>query len=100
VTATETVVNWYEKARGFLKLRQLAYLRALDPQTESGRMVLEDLAKFCRANDTTFMPDQRLSDVLVGRREVWLRIQEHLRLSEDQLWAIYGNKQLPTNQGE
>jgi hypothetical protein len=100
MSAVESVVNWYEKARGFLKLRQLAYLRALDPKTESGRLVLEDLAKFCRANSTTFLEDPRLSDVLVGRREVWLRIQEHLRLSEDQLWAIYGNKQLPPNQGE
>jgi len=26
---------------------------------------------------------------LDGRREVWLRIQQHLQLSEDALWKLY-----------
>ncbi|MBM4071984.1 MAG: hypothetical protein FJ271_24120 [Planctomycetes bacterium] len=43
--------------------------------------VLADLAKFCRAGESTFHPDARVHAVLEGRREVWLRIQKYLRLS-------------------
>ena len=50
-----------------------------------GEAVLQDLAKFCRADDTTFLPDARASAVLDGRREVWLRIQKHLNLTDDEL---------------
>lgn len=61
-------------------------------QTFSGEMareVLEDLARFCRAHESTFLPDARAAATLDGRREVWLRIQRHLELSDDQLWALY-----------
>jgi hypothetical protein len=43
--------------------------------------VLADLAKFCRANESTFHPDPRIHAVLEGRREVWLRIQKYMRLT-------------------
>lgn len=51
--------------------------------------VLFDLARFCRANESTFNPDPYLSAVAEGRREVWLRIQRHLQLSPADLWALY-----------
>lgn len=51
--------------------------------------VLADLARFCRANKTTFHTDARAHAVLEGRREVWLRIQEYLNLSPEQLWALH-----------
>lgn len=43
--------------------------------------VLADLARFCRAGETTFHPDPRVHAVLEGRREVWLRIQKYLRMT-------------------
>jgi hypothetical protein len=52
-------------------------------------MVLEDLAKFCRAHESTFHAEERVAGRLDGRREVWLRIQQHLQLSEDALWKLY-----------
>lgn len=59
-------------------------------QSMSGQAVLVDLAKFCRANETCVIPDsQRMTDVLEGRREVFLRIQQHLNLSDEQLYAIF-----------
>lgn len=54
--------------------------------------MLSDLAKFCRANDTTFHPDPHIRCQLDGRREVWLRIQNHLKLTDDELFEIYGRK--------
>lgn len=54
--------------------------------------VLEDLARFCRAKESTFHPDPRISAQLDGRREVWLRIQQHLQLNDEQLWKLFGGK--------
>lgn len=82
---------WVEKARGFLKQRQTAYQRTF--AGVSGEIVLRDMAKFCRAHDTTFHLDERASAVLQGRNEVWLRIQQHLKLTDEQLWHLYGNNQ-------
>lgn len=42
--------------------------------------VLEDLARYCYANETT-EGDQ----IKEGRRQVWLRIQEQLHLTPEQL---------------
>lgn len=52
------------------------------------RIVLEDLARFCRANSSTarFAPTGALDPIasakLDGRREVWLRIMSHLHLDD------------------
>ncbi len=50
-----------------------------------GQAVLADLARFCRADETTFDTDPRVSALLEGRREVWLRITKHLNLTPDEL---------------
>lgn len=55
-----------------------------------GEAVLEDLARFCRADESTFNTDPRVSALMEGRREVWLRITKHLNLSPDEL-ARYFN---------
>ncbi len=55
-------------------------------------VVLKDLARFCRAHESTFMPDDRAHALAEGRREVWLRIQNHLNLSPDELWALYSGR--------
>lgn len=54
--------------------------------------VLEDLANFCRANESTFHTDDRIHAALEGRREVWLRILEHTKMSPDQIWETYIGK--------
>lgn len=55
----------------------------------NGQIVLKDLAKFCRANDSTMVvsPVTRTVDPIAsgrldGRREVWLRLVHHLKLDE------------------
>lgn len=54
--------------------------------------VLKDLDKFCRASESCFHADPRLHAVLEGRREVWLRIQDYLKLSPEQLWEKYDGR--------
>lgn len=73
------------------RLRQ-AYLRVFMPY--AGQAVLIDLASFCRAAETTFHPtqDARVQAMLEGRRQVWLRIEQHLRLNQDQLFALYSGQ--------
>ncbi len=61
--------------------RTAAY-RAIPPEA------MMDLAEFCRANETCFASDPRVHARLEGRRDVWLRIQEHIHLNPDQLMAI------------
>lgn len=82
------------KAKDFLITRKQAYNIVFNPESIHARRVLEDLANFCRANQTTFQQDERIHAALEGRREVWLRIQNHLQLSSEELWKLYGRKDL------
>lgn len=84
-------MNLIDKARGFLAQRRTAYVRTFTGPY--GEEVLEDLARFCRAHETTFHSDPRAHAVAEGRREVWLRIAKHINLTDDQLWRIYGAAQ-------
>jgi len=80
------MANWIEKAQDFLATRRQNYIRVFDGPP--GDAVLRDLAIFCRANQSTLHQDQRISDALNGRREVWLRIQQHLNMTDEQLWEL------------
>ena len=51
----------------------------------ASRAVLLDLARFCRGDRSCWDPDPRIHAALEGRREVWLRIQNYLHLSEEDL---------------
>lgn len=53
----------------------------------AGEAVLKDLARFCRAHESTYHPEH--AERLDGRREVWLHIQSYLRLSDEDLWKLF-----------
>lgn len=74
--------------------RVFAYNQVFDPKNQYTKAVLRDLAHFCRAHETTFNSDPRLHAVLEGRREVWLRIQEQLKLSIDEIYELHKVNQL------
>jgi hypothetical protein len=57
-------------------------------RTVAGQAVLRDLARFCAANRTTFMDDKDEMLAMEGRRQVWLRIENHLNLSSQQLYHL------------
>jgi hypothetical protein len=83
-----------DRVRDYIGRRRNAYCRTF--LTPFGNEVLEDLAKFCRATETTFHPDPRVHAVAEGRKEVWLRIQRHLQLSDEQLWAFHAVAPTPS----
>lgn len=76
------------RVRDFLSTRRHAYRRTFK-SGEDSRRVLQDLAKFCRAHETTVGENDRATLVLEGRREVWLRIQQHLQMTDEELWKLY-----------
>lgn len=78
-----------QAAREFLFGRQKAYQRTFMLENRDSAAVLDDLAKFCRAHETTFHTDDRIASLMEGRREVWLRIQQHIQLTDEQLWKLY-----------
>lgn len=79
-----------EQLRNLLFARQHAYRTTFrGPVAET---VLIDLARFCRASESTHAADSRDAARLDGRREVWLRIQHHMNLSPEDLWRLYAGK--------
>ena len=70
-----------------LENRKQMYVRTFKSPT--GEAVLKDLARFCRSNKSTFHTDPRVSAVLQGRHEVFLRITQHLGLTAEQLLQLY-----------
>ena len=85
-----------ERLRSFIFGRRSAYVRTFSGPV--AREVLEDLAHFCRATETTFHEDPRAAALLEGRREVWLRIQEHLNLSPEELFELVTGRNQQSNQ--
>ncbi len=76
------------RAIEFLRGRKRAYALAFG--SPAGQDVLIDLVRFCRAVETCVVPgDRDKSLMLAGRHEVWLRIQQHMHLSSEQLYALY-----------
>ena len=80
------------KVKQFLFYRKSAYVKVF--QGPLAEVVLRDLARFCRANSSTFHENERVAGRFDGRREVWLRIQNHLNLSQEQLWELLGRPDL------
>lgn len=77
----------FDAAFNLLRNRRRAYSQVF--RGPVGEVVLKDLALFCRADQTPFHPDQRKNDVMLGRHEVWMRIQRHLQLTDEELWALF-----------
>jgi hypothetical protein len=82
---TEKII---EGAKRLLFSKKQAYDALFDPKIPDAKIVLKDLAEFCRADQTCFHADPRLHAVLEGRREVWLRIQKYINLNPDELWEV------------
>ena len=85
-----------EKVMRFLITRKQAYQGTFNLNDFGNQMVLADLMVFCRGNESCVIPgDTHTTAVLEGRREVWLRIQNHLHLTPDQMYQLYHSKGNP-----
>lgn len=69
-----------QAAAAQLRDRQIAYKVLFGSNAPAVKTVMDDLAQFCRANVTTFDANDRVHAAMEGRREVYLRIQEHLEM--------------------
>ena len=80
-----------------LRDRKSAYQRLFGGGAAPGdaALVAADLARFCRASASTFHSDARLHAALEGRREVWLRIRDHLDLEFGDLVNKYTTGEIP-----
>ena len=83
-----------EATKRYLNRRGYAYRMVFNRDNVFTEEVLKDLAWFCRAHTPTYHADPRIHAELEGRREVWLRIQNHLQFNDDELWKLYGRKDL------
>lgn len=77
-----------QKEQDFVISRQICYRQTFNKALPPVAAVLKDLANFCRANRSTFHENPSIQSRLDGRREVWLRIQQHLNMSPDELHAL------------
>lgn len=85
-----TLAEWLDKIRIALSERQHAYRMTFKGPLAD--VVLKDLARFCRAHESTFQADPRAHALAEGRREVWLRIQNNVKLTPEQLWELYSGR--------
>jgi hypothetical protein len=86
-------------ALSFLRRRKTAFQLCFG--SPAGKEVLIDLAKFCRAAETCVVAgDHDKTLLLEGRREVWLRIGQHLRLNQEQLFSLYAGQHYIDDKGD
>jgi hypothetical protein len=75
-------------------VRKGAYQKTFN--NPEGRKVLSDLRRFCRATTPTAdINNDRATYLLEGRREVWLRIQAYLNLTDEDIYSLveeYGDE--------
>ncbi len=83
-----------EIIRRSLARRRSAY-KALFAPGPAADIVLADLAKFCRAHTSaaqvspiTQQIDPVATGIAIGRQEVWLRISQHINVSDADLYRI------------
>lgn len=74
------------EATAEISCRKQAY--QLVANQPAGQIVIRDLAEFCMAYESCYDADARIHARKEGRRDVWLRLQAHLKLTDDQLFAI------------
>lgn len=68
-------------------IRKQAYQQTFNG--EYGKAVLADLRRFCRATlPTADVNNEKTTYLLEGRREVWLRIQAYLQLSDEDVYNL------------
>lgn len=82
-----------ERVRDFLRSRKQAYRHVFngdggEPSFSSSK-VLADLARFCHAGESAFHKDERATLIMLGRQEVWLRIQHQLNMTDRQMMDFY-----------
>lgn len=83
-----------EETLQYLAEAKTSYQLVFNPNQPADAFVLRDIARFCRANETCLVKDKdgkidtEKTLVLLGRNEVWQRLQEWLGLNPEQLLSL------------
>lgn len=80
-----------ERLTALIRARKVAYGRVFvdgNSTADDRKIVMDDLKNFCREDRSTYTADPRKSDFLAGRREVILRVNDHIERSVDELYAM------------
>jgi hypothetical protein len=83
----------FARTLDFFRLRKREYQHTFT--SLAGQEVFRDLALFCRANETCTVLDKdgrvddKLTFMMEGRREVYLRILIHMGLTPQQLMVLF-----------
>ena len=86
-TKTKVIKNdVYDQARD----AKVAFTHCFGTENAATRLVMKELARFCRADSSTFHPDPRVHALLEGRRETFLRIKDFVELPVEELVKKYG----------
>ena len=65
--------------------RRAAYREVFGANTEFVNRILTDLKRFCRMDESTFSPDQRVHAFLEGRKDVYYRMMRYLHSTEEEI---------------
>lgn len=76
-----------QAAFDYIRHRRYHYGQLFNRENEHARAVIEDLKQFCRADESCFSTEPYVMALMEGRREVWLRISNHLTMTDAQLFA-------------
>jgi hypothetical protein len=82
-----------EQAKNLIRGRQFSYQQVFGRENKFAEAVLKDLAKFCYADSTSFHADPRIHALAEGRREVWLRIMQHLNMTPEEYFEKFRRKE-------
>ena len=82
-----TVQKVIDNTMIFLRDRSTAYKLAIT--SPAGQMMYGDLLKFSRYAQGPADPDQFQTWRLIGRQDMIRRIQQHVNLTDTQLFALY-----------
>ena len=74
--------------REFWMQQKQIYHRAFMPLDS---LLMKDVSRFCKVKVTVARDNPNLTYLLEGRRQFFLRIQQHLELDEEALAALFPN---------
>jgi len=84
-------ITWLSRRRRLAAAYKTLFFGGAEkmPLEEARDIVLADLARFCRARNSTYVKgDPHQSAFLEGRREIWLRIQAFANVTDETLRKI------------
>ena len=76
-----------------------ALLRKQKP-TPDAAMMMADLTRFCRATTDTLGATTEGTYILIGRRQVFNRLMQHLHMTPEQLFELYSLHKPPKEEDQ